>query len=69
MMPKGDTIAAIMRLNRSVDAGFLAEFSEGELAAYLGRLEDTCGSMRAFTACPPSAAQEVDLAVTSLAGT
>ena len=40
MMPKSDTIAAIVKLSSSVDEGFLSEFSDTELRAYLERLED-----------------------------
>ena len=38
MMPKGDTIAEIMRINRSARAEFLSEFSSEDLAQYLDRL-------------------------------
>ena len=43
MMPKGDTIAEIMKLNPTADPGFLAEFSNGELSDYLGRLANLPG--------------------------
>ena len=38
MMSKGETIAAIMKINRSVSAEFLSEFSSEELTGYLDRL-------------------------------
>jgi len=38
MMPKGDTIAAIMRVNRSAHAEFLSQFSGDDLTVYLERL-------------------------------
>ena len=38
MMPKGDTITAIMRINRSARAEFLSEFSCDDLSCYLDRL-------------------------------
>ena len=44
MMPKSDTIAAIAKLSPSVDEGFLSEFSDTQLTAYLGRLEDVADS-------------------------
>jgi hypothetical protein len=40
MMPKGDTIAAIMKLNPTADPAFLAEFSTKELSDYLRRLSN-----------------------------
>lgn len=44
MMPKGDTIAAIMKLNPTADPGFLSEFSNGELSDYLDRLANARGA-------------------------
>ncbi len=44
MMPKGDTIAAIVRLNRTVNPAFLAEFSNEELFKYLKRLDGVASS-------------------------
>ena len=41
MMPKSDTIDAIRRLNPTAKPGFLAEFSNNELAEYLDRLTGT----------------------------
>ncbi len=41
MMPKSDTIDAIVRLNPGADPCFLAEFSSRELARYLERLSST----------------------------
>lgn len=41
MMPKPDTIDAILRLNPGAAPTFLAEFSSGELNHYLQRLTDT----------------------------
>lgn len=38
MMPKSDTIAAILRISPSADPAFLAEFSNRELHEYLSRL-------------------------------
>lgn len=39
MMPKSDTIEAIVRLNPTANPAFLAEFGTGDLAEYLRRLE------------------------------
>jgi hypothetical protein len=41
MIPKSDTIDAIRRLNPTAKPDFLAEFSNNELAEYLGRLAGT----------------------------
>jgi len=38
MMPKSDTIEAILKLNPTAEPQFLAEFSNEELLAYLDRL-------------------------------
>jgi hypothetical protein len=43
MTPKSQTMSAIMKLNPSVDEGFLTDFSDVQLEAYLGRLEDVAG--------------------------
>ena len=43
MMPKGDIIAEIMKLNPTADPGFLSEFSNGELSDYLDRLANARG--------------------------
>lgn len=40
MKTKSDTIAEIMRLNPSVGATFLSEFSNDDLVRYLRRLRD-----------------------------
>jgi hypothetical protein len=40
MMTKGETMAEIMRLNPSVGATFLSEFSNEQLVRYLRRLHD-----------------------------
>jgi len=44
MMPKGDTIAEIMKLNPTADPGFLSEFSNDELSDYLDRLANAHGA-------------------------
>ena len=38
MMPKSDTISAIIEINPSANPSFLAEFSNQELEEYLHRL-------------------------------
>ena len=40
MMTKSDTISEIMRLNPSVGATFLSEFTNDDLVRYLRRLRD-----------------------------
>ena len=61
MMPKGDTIAEIMKLNPTADPGFLAEFSIRELSDYLRRLSNlpglstTAGADERTHPDPPSA--------------
>lgn len=40
MMTKSDTISEIMRLNPSVGATFLSEFTNDQLIRYLHRLRD-----------------------------
>jgi hypothetical protein len=40
MMPKGDTISAIRRLNPTAQPAFLAEFSIDDLQRYLDRLTE-----------------------------
>ena len=40
MMPKGDTVEAIMKMNPSATPEFLAEFTHDELARYLKRLQN-----------------------------
>ena len=52
MMPKCDTIAAIMKLNPTADPGFLAEFSNGELSEYLQRLANVRGASTPAEASP-----------------
>ena len=47
MMPKSDTIAAIMELNPTANPAFLAEFSVYELGDYLGRLTNVTDSREA----------------------
>jgi len=54
MTTKSDTIAAIMRLNPSVGAAFLSEFSKDDLALYLRRLSELCDS-RPRAKVPPLA--------------
>jgi hypothetical protein len=47
MMPKSDTIAAIMELNPTANPAFLAEFSVYELGDYLHRLTNVTESREA----------------------
>ena len=44
MMPKSDTITAIMDLNPTANPAFLAEFSVYELGDYLRRLANAADS-------------------------
>ena len=41
MTTRSDTINAIRRLNTTASPEFLAEFSDDQLASYLGRLDTT----------------------------
>jgi hypothetical protein len=47
MMPKSDTIEAIMQLNPTARPTFLAEFSNSELGDYLRRLARATESRKA----------------------
>lgn len=47
MMPKSDTIAAIMELNPTANPAFLAEFTVYELGDYLHRLTKVTESREA----------------------
>ena len=52
MMPKGDTITEIMRINRSARPEFLSEFSPDDLLRYLERLSTLRPSERAKVVSP-----------------
>ena len=54
MMPKGDTIAEIMRINRSARAEFLSEFSSDDLTQYLDRLSAARPADRSKPGNPPT---------------
>jgi hypothetical protein len=61
MMPKSETITAIMRINRSANAEFLSEFSQEELTRYLQRLYALPNTDRCITATQQApSAQPVD---------
>ena len=56
MMPKADTIAAIVKLNPSANPAFLASFSSEELHEYLDRLRTLPGMP-----ADPGIVRQVDL--------
>ena len=52
MMTKSDTLSEIMRINPTINAAFLAEFSAEQLREYLERLTGLSAPKSSYPATP-----------------